>query len=108
MKRREVIMFLGGAAAALPSFVALAQVPTKRAVIGLLLAGSKTATQQRRSGFPVGMREFGYAQGQDYVIEDRHAGEYQQSIECSSSSKCRGRHRCARAQACDRRGPRAR
>jgi putative ABC transport system substrate-binding protein len=73
VKRREVITLLGGAAAALPSFVALAQVPTKRAVIGLLLAGSKTATQQRRSGFPVGMQELGYVQGRDYVLEDQYA-----------------------------------
>ena len=42
-------------------------------VIGLLLAGSESATQQRRSGFPVGMREFGYVLGQDYIIEDRYA-----------------------------------
>jgi putative ABC transport system substrate-binding protein len=73
MKRREVITLLGGAAAALPSLVTLAQVPAKPARIGLLLAGSKTATQQRRSGFPLGMRELGYVEGRDYTIEDRYA-----------------------------------
>jgi putative ABC transport system substrate-binding protein len=73
LKRREVITLLCGAAAALPTIVVRAQVPTKRAVIGLLLAGSNTATQQRRSGFPLGMQELGYVQGRDYVIEDRYA-----------------------------------
>jgi putative ABC transport system substrate-binding protein len=73
MKRREVITLLGSAAAALPSLSALAQVPTRPARIGLLLAGSKTATQQRRSGFPLGMQELGYVEGRDYTIEDRYA-----------------------------------
>jgi putative tryptophan/tyrosine transport system substrate-binding protein len=73
MKRREFITLIGGAAAALPTLPAIAQAPTKRAVIGVLLAGSDTATQQRRSGFPVGMQELGYVQGRDYVIEDRYA-----------------------------------
>jgi putative ABC transport system substrate-binding protein len=72
LKRREVITLLCGAAAALPTIVVRAQVPMK-AVIGLLLAGSNTATQQRRGGFPLGMQELGYVQGRDYVIEDRYA-----------------------------------
>jgi hypothetical protein len=56
MRRREFITLLGGASAR-PSFVALAQVPAKRALIALLLASSKTATQERRSGFRLGMQE---------------------------------------------------
>lgn len=72
LKRREVIALLGGAAG-LSTLPALAQAPAKRAVIGLLLAGSDTATQQRRGGFPMGMQERGYVQGRDYVIEDRYA-----------------------------------
>src|SRR3954470_17280727 len=73
MRRREFIVLLGSAAAALPMFPALAQAPPKRAVVGVLLAGSNAATQQRRSGFPLGMQELGYVQGRDYVIEDRYA-----------------------------------
>src|SRR5438045_3042323 len=73
MTRREFIGLLGGAVAALPPLGAFAQVSTKRAVIGLLLAGSNTATQQRRSGFPLGMMELGYVQGRNYVIEERYA-----------------------------------
>ena len=73
LKRREVIALLGGAAAILRSLPAISQSPAKRAVIGLLLLGSKTATEPRRSGFPQGMQEFGYVQGRDYIIEDRYA-----------------------------------
>jgi putative ABC transport system substrate-binding protein len=73
LKRREVIALLGSAAAALPTWPAIAQAPAKGAVVGLLLAGSNAATQQRRSGFPLGMQELGYIQGRDYVIEDRYA-----------------------------------
>ena len=71
LQRREFITLLGGASATLPSFVALAQVPTKRALIALLLAGSKNATQERLSRFRLGMQELGYVEGRDYVIEDR-------------------------------------
>jgi ABC-type uncharacterized transport system substrate-binding protein len=45
----------------------------KRAVVGLLLAGSNAATRQRRSGFPLGMQQLGYVRGRDYVIADRYA-----------------------------------
>jgi putative ABC transport system substrate-binding protein len=73
MKRREVLTLLGGFGAALPSLVALARIPTKRALIAFLLAGSKSATEQRRNGFPLGMQELGYAEDRDYVIEGRYA-----------------------------------
>ena len=72
LDRRKVIALFVGAAAA-PTLPAVAQAPVKRAVIGLLLAGSNAATQQRRSGFPLGMQELGYVEGRDYVIEDRYA-----------------------------------
>jgi ABC-type uncharacterized transport system substrate-binding protein len=72
LKRREVIALLASAAA-LPTLPTIAQAPTKRAVVGLLLAGSNAATQQRRSGFPLGMQEIGFVQGRDYVFEDRYA-----------------------------------
>jgi putative ABC transport system substrate-binding protein len=73
MRRRDVITLLGGAAAALPSFVALAQVPTKHPLIALLFARAETVTQQLRSGFARGMQELGYVEGRDYVVEDRYA-----------------------------------
>src|SRR5262245_11665348 len=70
MKRRAVITLLGSAAAALPSFLARAQIPTKRALIGFLLLGSKTATEHRVSGFPLGMQKLGYVEGRDYAIAE--------------------------------------
>jgi putative ABC transport system substrate-binding protein len=73
MRRRDILAFFGSGAAMLPILPAMAQAPAKRAVVGLLLAGSNAATQQRRNGFPQGMQEFGYVQGRDYVIEDRYA-----------------------------------
>jgi putative ABC transport system substrate-binding protein len=73
MKRRAFIAVFGSAAVALPVLRVVAQVPAKRAVVGLLLAGSKAATEQRRSGFPLGMEQLGFVLGRDYVIEDRYA-----------------------------------
>ena len=72
MRRREVITLLGGFGAALPALVARGQVLTKPALIGVLVAGSKEATQPRVSGFPQGMQELGYVQGRNYIIEGRY------------------------------------
>src|SRR6476620_633776 len=72
MRRREVITLFGGFGAALPALVARGQVLTKPALIGILVAGSKEATQPRVSGFPQGMQELGYVQGQNYIIEGRY------------------------------------
>src|SRR5690349_3970052 len=73
MRRREVITLLGGFGAALPAAVAYGQMPPKPALIGILLLGSKTATQPRLSGFPQGMQELGYVEGRNYIIEGRYA-----------------------------------
>jgi len=72
MRRRNFIAFLGGAAIAWPCN-GLAQSPPKRPLIGLLLASSKAAGARYYSGFPLGMRELGYMEGRDYVLEDRYA-----------------------------------
>jgi ABC-type uncharacterized transport system substrate-binding protein len=73
MRRREVITLLGGFGAALPALVARGQALTKPALIGVLVLGSKEATQPRLSGFPQGMQELGYVQGGNYIIEGRYA-----------------------------------
>lgn len=73
MRRREIITLLGGLGVAMPALVARGQVPTKPALIGILLLGSKAATQPRLSGFPLGMQEFGYVQDRNYLIEARYA-----------------------------------
>jgi ABC-type uncharacterized transport system substrate-binding protein len=73
MQRREVIALLGGLGVALPALAARGEVPTRPAMIGMLLLGSKVATQPRLSGFPQGMQELGYVQGQHYITEGRYA-----------------------------------
>src|SRR3954462_12518236 len=73
MRRREVITLLGGLGAALPALAARGQVLPKPALIGILLLGTKTATQPRLSGFPQGMQELGYVEGRSYIIEGRYA-----------------------------------
>jgi putative ABC transport system substrate-binding protein len=72
IRRREFITLLGGAAVAWPCN-GLGQSPPKRPLIGFLGAGSKAAGARYYSGFPLGMRDFGYVEGRDYGIEDRYA-----------------------------------
>src|SRR5436853_7504924 len=77
MQRRECITFLGGAAASAPMpLAARAQQAASPRRIGLLLVGfspdSKAAESFRR-----GVREAGYTEGRDVVIEWRVAsGDY--------------------------------
>jgi putative ABC transport system substrate-binding protein len=72
MNRREFITLLGGAAVAWPCN-GLAQSPPKRPLIGFLGASSKATGARYYSGFAIGMRELGYAEGRDYGFEDRYA-----------------------------------
>jgi putative ABC transport system substrate-binding protein len=73
MRRRQVITLLVVVCAALPAWAARSQVLKKPASIGVLLLGSKAATDPRLSGFPQGMQELGYVQDRNYVIEGRYA-----------------------------------
>ena len=72
LKRREFITLLGCAASTW-SFAASAQASLTRPSIGFLAASSKPETEQYYSGFLQGMREFGYVEDRDYVVEDRYA-----------------------------------
>ena len=74
MKRR---IFLATAAlVALSPLRVLAQAP-RRPLVGFLATGSKTANARYYIGFPQGMRELGYAEGKNYLIEWRFAdGQY--------------------------------
>ena len=71
MKRREFIGLVGGAVATWP-LMARAQQP-KMPVIGLLAPGSKVEGKRFYDGLPLGMRQRGYLEGRDYVLESRYA-----------------------------------
>jgi putative ABC transport system substrate-binding protein len=76
MNRREFIATLGGSAAW--PLVARAQQPAKRARIGLLFQTSATTQAERIDVFRSGLRDLGYMEGNDLVIESRWAeGQYE-------------------------------
>ena len=75
MKRREFISLLGGAAAAWP-LAAGAQQPTSKVFrVGFMVTGSLRSPEQRSmtDAFRQGLRERGYVEGQNIVIEYRAA-----------------------------------
>jgi ABC-type uncharacterized transport system substrate-binding protein len=78
MRRREFITLLGGAAAW--PIAARAQQGGKVWRVGLLAGGSRPVALASSSyaGFARGMREFGYVEGKDFIIEWRFAeGRYE-------------------------------
>jgi putative tryptophan/tyrosine transport system substrate-binding protein len=82
IRRRAFIMLLGGAAIA-PSllwpFAARAQQAGKVWRIGFLSGTSREAISGLYDAFVQGMRELGYVEGKDYIIEWRSAeGKYEQ------------------------------
>jgi putative tryptophan/tyrosine transport system substrate-binding protein len=71
VRRREFIALLGGAAAAWP--LAVRAQPQVTPVIGFLLIASASSTKDETEGFRRGLRETGYIEGQNLVIEYRWA-----------------------------------
>ncbi len=72
MKRRTFISLVGGAAAAWP-LAARAQDISKPARLGYIWIGPKDSEHSTRDGFRQGMRDLGYMEGSDYVLEERYA-----------------------------------
>ena len=70
MTRREFITLLGGAAAAWP-LAARAQQPTKIFRIGFLGFGTRAAWANRIEALQGGLRDLGYVEGRNIVIEFR-------------------------------------
>jgi putative ABC transport system substrate-binding protein len=72
MRRRALIKLLGGAAAVWP-LCAEAQQLTLPRTIGVLLVGLSPESKQAQH-FRQGLREAGYSEGRDVMIEWRSAG----------------------------------
>jgi hypothetical protein len=74
MTRRELLRVIGGAAIAWP-FAVYAQQPAKVARIGYLVTSSLESPEARAtlSAFRQGLREHGYVEGQNILIEYRAA-----------------------------------
>jgi putative ABC transport system substrate-binding protein len=73
MQRRGFITLLGGAVAASWPLAGLAQTPPRRPLIGFLAPSSQATGGRYYGGFPQGMRELGYLENRDYVLEARYA-----------------------------------
>ena len=73
MRRRELITLLGGAAAAWPH--AVHAQPANIARIGFLGPASASNWADRLEAFRVSLRDLGYVEGQNIVIESRWADE---------------------------------
>src|SRR5215470_11160447 len=72
VRRREFITLLGGAAATWP-LAARAQQPAKPARLGYIWIGPKDSEHSTRDGLRQGLRDLGYVEGRDYVLEERYA-----------------------------------
>ena len=75
-KRRKLIIALGASTLAAP-LSSFAQQPVKIARIGFLGAASASSYAKQLDGFRLGLRDFGYMEGKNIVIEYRWAeGDY--------------------------------
>jgi ABC-type uncharacterized transport system substrate-binding protein len=72
VKRRAFISLLGGAAVAWP-LAARGQQPAKPARLGYIWIGPKDSEHSTRDGLRQGLRDLGYMEGRDYVLEERYA-----------------------------------
>src|SRR5258708_34299980 len=72
MRRREFITLLGGVAAAWP-LAARAQQPAKIHRIGILETVSSSSNVKNLDALRRGLRELGYIENQNYILEYRSA-----------------------------------
>jgi len=71
MRRREFIALIG--AAATWPLAARAQEISKPARLGYIWIGPKDSEHSTRDGLRQGLRDLGYIEGRDYVLEERYA-----------------------------------
>ena len=84
MQRREFITLLGGAAVAWP-LAARAQQPNRIPRVGVLASAS--ATSPIEDAFRQGMRDLGYVEGQNVVLEYKDAAGRTDSFpQCDAES----------------------
>jgi putative ABC transport system substrate-binding protein len=83
MKRREFIALLGGLAATWP-FATRAQQPAKIARIGHLDLGPASARASRVEALRAGLRDLGWVEGKNFVIEFRWAETVRQLPELAA------------------------
>jgi putative tryptophan/tyrosine transport system substrate-binding protein len=74
IRRREFIILLGGAAVTAWPRAARTQQGGKVWRIGLLSGTSREGAAPNYDAFLQGMRELGYAEGRDFILEARFAG----------------------------------
>jgi putative ABC transport system substrate-binding protein len=71
MRRRDFITLLGGTVT-LP-LIARAQQISKPARLGYIWIGAKDSEHSTRDGLRQGLRDLGYVEGRDFVLEERYA-----------------------------------
>jgi putative tryptophan/tyrosine transport system substrate-binding protein len=85
MRRRDFLTLLGGAAASVAwPLAARAQPPGKVARLGFLRLGSASANAHRVEALRTGLRDLGYVEGQNLVIEFRWAATVDQLSEMAA------------------------
>ena len=94
MRRREFIIILGGAAASWP-LSARAQQPAMP-VVGFMMAGSRAALRDEITAFEAGLREMGFAEGQNLALEYRFAEGQFERFPAFASDLVSGGHRSLR------------
>ena len=72
MRRREFVGLLGGTAATWSRAVRAQQV-IRPARLGYIWIGAKDSEYSTRDGLRQGLRDLGYVDGRDYVLEERYA-----------------------------------
>ena len=78
MKRRGFITLVGGAVIA--SSISLRGQESRPARLGYIWIGSKGSEHSTRDGMRQGLRDLGYVEGRDFILEERYADSQQDRL----------------------------